>query len=140
MIFLFTRQYRDSFASASNFSPMYYLIGILEAMYISGEYLSGVSFCQGNLFVGEKFQHQAKISSRYLDEFFFEEKILKIEIYICLRFAGKINRRGKLFMREDFVGEYYSRGKISWGNIIHGGRFRRGILFMWEDFVGEYYS
>ena len=70
-------------------------------------------------------------------------------------------RRGILFMREDFVGEYYSRGKISSGNIIHEGRFRRGILFMGkvslgniihegrfrrgilfmrDDFVGEYYS
>ena len=35
MIFLFIRQYRNSFA-ASNFSPMYYLIGLLQAMYISG--------------------------------------------------------------------------------------------------------
>ena len=49
-------------------------------------------------------------------------------------------RRGILFMREDFVGEYYSCGKISSGNIIHEGRFRWGILFMREGFVGEYYS
>ena len=58
---------------------MYYLIGILQAMW--GIFV-GVSFCQGSLFVGGKFQHQAKIPSLYLDEFFFQEKILKIEIYI----------------------------------------------------------
>ena len=103
---------------------MYYLISIPPAMYIGGEYLSGVSFCQGNLFVGGKFQHQAKISSFYRDEFFFEEKILKIEIYIYVCVSrGKIIRRGKLFMGEDFVGEYYSWGNISSGNIIRQGKY-----------------
>ena len=75
-----------------------------------GEHLLGVSFCQGKLFVGGKFRHQAKISSFYVDEFFFEGKILKIEICLCLRFCGKIICQGKFFVREN-----YSWGKISSG-------------------------
>ena len=76
---------------------MYYLNGILHAMYLSGEHLSVVSFCKGKLFVGGKSRHQAKISSLYVEEFFFEGNILKIEIYIYVCVS-----LGKSFVRENY--------------------------------------